>query len=128
MKYNGRLLFADGWGYSMTDVRGPEFPPPEDPEELLRLRVAYWSIRRKQVIAEYNYLHRMISEMRIAQSSRSVPLQQRFTWVDEDGSLKSTTANLDLNELEQGRLRWLRDDILHCGLQLEKLIGAATHE
>lgn len=50
------LLFPDGWSYSATSHRGPEWPPPDDPQqhwEQVRLywRLARLGIRRELVVA-----------------------------------------------------------------------------
>lgn len=45
-EWSGRCWFPDGWSYSAFDHRGPEWPPPVDPEELRQVQIKYWTQRR----------------------------------------------------------------------------------
>ena len=53
----GRLLFPDGWSYSSTDYKGPEWPPPAGAEQLAELLRAYWDGRLAEVERQQSIDH-----------------------------------------------------------------------
>jgi len=122
VQFEGRLLWADGWGHSATDYRGPEYPPPEDPVELARLARAYWQERRRMVTAERRLLSARLENLESLQRGRSVALQQRELAVDErSGTASVVTGDLDLSAL-RGRLAWLGQDAADCERKLTELV------
>lgn len=122
VRFRGRLLFPDGWFYSLRDKAGPEWPPPSDPKELNQLLVSYWLIRLQWVQVEYRSLQQTILNLREAQRLRSAPLQQTVVLYDDDGRLaKISVADVNVDDLEQGRLAWLREDIYNCQIKLQEL-------
>ena len=48
VEHEGKILFRDGWQYSIESYKGPEYPPPEDPWAVHWLKVAYWERLKKQ--------------------------------------------------------------------------------
>lgn len=74
--HKGRQLFADGWRYSLTDHAGPEWPPPDDPKELLQLRLAYWRRRLTISANAAEVLGRKLRAMEDVQRAKDLPLQQ----------------------------------------------------
>jgi hypothetical protein len=125
--FKGRLLFPDGWTYSNSSHAGPEWPPPDDPEELRKLLLAYWLIRRKVCLNERDHLFNLIQQLKESQRQRSAPLQQRLvmTLEGEDGKQRKKFSFGDVNpeqlEAEGGRLWWLRQDVQDCESRIEEL-------
>ena len=60
----GRSLFEDGWGWSATRVSGPAYRPPQAPGEMLRVKLAYWEIRRRQTAELANRLRGVLADPR----------------------------------------------------------------
>ena len=60
----GRSIFEDGWGWSATRVSGPGYRPPQAPGEVLRLKLAYWEIRRRQTVDLANRLRAVLADPR----------------------------------------------------------------
>lgn len=125
VEHGGRLLFADGWRYSMTDHAGPEWPPPSG-ADFKELQRAYWNKRLALVEVERGRLQRTIGELQQLQDQRRVPLQQRtIVWSDdyaEDGHRMATVncSDVQLMPLQQ-RLKLLTADVAHCGKMLKEL-------
>jgi len=125
----GKLLFPDGWQYSLTSYAGPEFPP-ESPERAKALSRIYWRRRLSIVKREYNLLRGRYMALKALQATKSAPLQQRTRWPGSaDGTTQSpdgrtagwgTVENVDWLAIEQ-RLEWLKADIEHCQNQLQEL-------
>jgi len=84
IKYAGRLLFPDGWGYSATSYQGPEYPPPEDAGELGLLQLQYWIVMADRLWQEKKSLDNRIRALEQWQQTRSMPLQQRIIYQDRD--------------------------------------------
>lgn len=120
--WKGKLLFPDGWTYSCKSREGPEWPPPAKPEQLHELQICYWLTRLSIVQAEFNTLQDMLINLRQLQASRSLPLQCSTSVYDEElGSHRAVAVPLNLDEIEHGRLAWLREDIAMCQDQLRQL-------
>ena len=122
VKYKGRVLFPDGWTYSASELAGPEWPPPTDPEELRKLQLAYWLIRRGMVRDEHHVLKTTVEFLADLQSKKSAPLQHKhFVYNDETGrhSLQSDAVNVA--EMRAGRLKWLEDDLVECEERIHQL-------
>ena len=114
VKYEGRLLFRDGWGYAPDNYQGPEYTPPKDERELRRLQTAYWTIYKKRLEDELLVVSRQIDTLRDWQESRSLPLQQRIMYVDRDSNNNPVakigpTEDMDLSGLQrkEGDLSYL---------------------
>ena len=124
--YGDHLLFADGWRYAKANLRGPEYPPPADPAERHDLAIAYWRERLRLVKIERDGLRALVRNLRQTQDQRSAPLQQASViWDDEanDGKVAKIrrTAVLRVEDIEQGRLRWLEQDVVDCKAKLQEL-------
>lgn len=119
--YRGRLLFPDGWTYSSTDYAGPEWPPPDDPAELLAVQSSYWRRRRGIVRRECVTLQLAVQSLAEMQGCKSVPLQQVVQIRDsETNKLVTSRRPLDLEALK-GRLTWLEEDVAECNRHLAEL-------
>ncbi len=103
-----RLLFSDGWQYSLASYQGPEYPPPELEKRLNELQLTYWQIYSKKIEDEANALHRQIVSLEEWQNTRELPLQQRVvykTW-DDDGKLTSVSFESEDLDLEPLRAKY----------------------
>lgn len=111
LTHRGRLLFPDGWTYSATDYAGPEWPPPEDERELVKLLLAYAVLRQQAVRAELVDARSRRDGALAASATRAVPLMVRTYYRDpETGTVASRTGPLDMTALEE-RVRWLESDL-----------------
>lgn len=121
--YKGRLLFADGWMYSATDYRGPEWAPPEDEGELRKLQLHYWLVRRRIVDLEHRQLWTVIKQIKETRASRSAPVRAETTTfaADDQGKMKMTRQEVDEVQWERTRLKWLKDDISNCERMIERI-------
>lgn len=107
-----RLLFSDGWQYSSTSWKGPEYPPPDDGAERAALVRTYWGLRKSAVSITLAEVSEKLRAMEALQGSRSAPLQQRTVHRDPaTGKRTVTTEPVNLDEL-RGRVEWLRADLL----------------
>lgn len=136
VEWEGRLLFEDGWMYSATSYRGPEFPPPPtekdgkpDPKgiaDLLVLKKIYWRRRKTIVQAALNQVADVIEQFEQDQRVRKVPLQVKRWEKSEDGAFGWATSELDLEPLRLRRTE-LETDLEHCNKRLEELNQNAEH-
>lgn len=109
--FRGRLLFRDGFMYSASDYSGPEwFPDAAEVEELAR---QYWSIRLKIVRAKAVELTAEAKNLVSDQYGRSVPLQTRSSYVDDDGKRIHIAADVDRAAVVE-RIKWLVEDAKEC--------------
>lgn len=122
VRWKGLLLFQDGWRYSAKHKSGPEYPPPNDTEQLHYLKTYYWLTRLNIVTAERNMLRDTVVGLRALQRNHHLPLQQQTSVYDELSGRHAYKAQiLDIDELEHGRLAWLEQDVLDCQRQLQQL-------
>lgn len=127
VRFRQKLLFPDGWTYSLKSKEGPEWPPPSDSERLHRLQMSYWLTRLSLVQTEFNTLQDILTNLRSLQRSRSLPLQVVSTVYDEEqGKYRRAALPLNLDEIENGRLAWLHDDIAQCHSKLRELESVHT--
>lgn len=121
VSYRGRLLFPDGWTYSSSDYAGPEWPPPDDPAELLAVQSSYWRRRRGIVRRERDELRLAVQSLAEMQRCKSVPLQQVVQMRDSETNQRVTSRKpLDLDGLK-ARLAWLEEDVAECDRHLAEL-------
>lgn len=113
----GRLLFPDGWRYSATDPRGPEWLPPEDPAGLRSLRRVYWTRRREIVRADAADLRHRLRRLEDLASVRSLPLVSVGYEADDEGRARRVSRELDVGALA-ARLAWLEADLEQCDREL----------
>lgn len=122
--FKGRLLFQDGWIYSSTDYKGPEWGPPEDPKELCLLKVCYWRQRRHRVRVELEHTRDVLTELMELQRTKSVALQQSYASIDEEtGKRKVHSRDLDLSDIRKGRALWLEQDLVECDARISEILG-----
>lgn len=117
VKWRGRLLFRDGWTYSSTDYAGPEWPPPTDAIELMRMRRAYWVLRKRVILVELEQAKAMAEGLRLLQLAKSAPLQQRIQTVDENGQAVTTSIEVE-SRYGADRVEWLRGLLAECDREL----------
>lgn len=120
LRYGRRLLFPDGWTYNGFDQAGPEWPPPSDALTLCRLQRDYWKLRLNIVRTEYNVLFDLITNLRAMQRQKSVVLQTTTVVRDDNNVSRLVTQSVNLDDLEQGRLAWLKQDMVDCQTQLSQ--------
>jgi hypothetical protein len=122
--WRGRLLFRDGWTYSSTSYRGPEWPPPESAAECAALVTAFHKVRLAFLRVEHRTHSELLAELRRMQGARHVPLQHKTVIVDDEGRKRVVRAALSLREFE-GRVEWLERDIAECEAALKEVSDAA---
>lgn len=137
LTHGGRLLFPDGWTYSATDWKGPEWAPPEDPIALAMLVRRYWKLRRVAVLEALTQARLTLASCVEAQSARSATLQQIIKYMDPDtGRLTTVERPLDLEGMEQ-RVESLRLELMqaeehiveeNCRLKLLRMGDEVVHE
>lgn len=113
------LLFCDGWMYSSTSYEGPEYPPPTDKKLLNELQLYYWKRRSKIVKRELDALTNMLSQIRDATLSRSLPLYQRTEYRGDDGKLVVGSDRIDLTVINK-RMDWLKNDLENCKIWIAR--------
>ena len=126
VEFEGRLLWQDGFTHGKNDYKGPEWPPPQDPRELLRLKAAYWTRRRKIVDDQRIQLKTEIEHLRLVQNRRSAPLQQTVFIRNEEAAAgeplyRCENRDLDLVTMLE-RLKWLTEDVILCDENLNNLV------
>lgn len=121
VQWKGRLLFLDGWMYSSTDYKGPEYPPPTDQHKLRHLKRMYWTQRRFAVRFTVNEVAARLEAIEQMQDGRSVPLQQttRF-WDDDLKKWQVVKGPVDTTTIKY-RLQHLQADLVVCDQMLEEL-------
>ena len=124
VEHGGRLLFADGWTHSASSYRGPQFPPPANPDELAELQRAYWQKRLATVEAMRAELQARLQDLEQLQKVLGSPLMAkvRYQTEDDEGRLVTVrgTAPVDTKAHEE-RLRGLALDVAHCWKMLNEL-------
>lgn len=123
--FKGRLVFQDGWTYSGTDHRGPEWPPPDDERARLLLQKVYWLVRRKVSGRERNALRDAVAGIKELQATKSAPLQQLVevrvrSKHTGQRRIRRSAEDVDIKALEL-RLRDLVADLDLCDEKLEEL-------
>jgi hypothetical protein len=119
--WKGRLLFMDGWQYSSTDYRGPEYPPPTDEYQLRHLKRMYWTQRRFAVKFTVNDVAARLEAIELQQEGRDQPLQQTTRYYDDDMRKWVTIKGPVDTTLLKARLQFLRQDLVVCDQMLEEL-------
>ena len=128
--HRGVLLFADGYRYSRTDYRGPEFPPPDNPAERTELLRTYWTERQRIVTHRVRLLQERRETMLRDIRARSAPFVGiiRYMARDEAGNRKLVVERGPLDpSIFDGELAWLAADLAECRNRLQELSdGNAT--
>jgi hypothetical protein len=118
--YRGRLLFPDAWQYSATDHAGPEWPPPDDKAERVRLMRAYWKLRRNAVRKTLPAARARLDHLQELVATHDLPVLQRVTTWDpgagDGGAPVSRVTEVDLEAARQ-HVAWLERDLLVCDLR-----------
>lgn len=126
VEHGGKLLFRDGWTYSLTTYEGPEWPPPTDFAELDALITRYWVIRLRLLTPIAMQLAEDLRRIKELQESKSLPLQHHVTYEDDRGARKREVRPFDVTRHEE-RLKWVRDDIRECNERLKELEAAGAN-
>lgn len=122
VKSGGRLLFPDGWTYSSSDIKGPEWPPPDDNVKLGVLLMRYWKVRRIIVMQERDSLRDLIQGIEALQATKSVTLKSsQLVYDDESGKQVKVSSDINVSDLKAGRLAALEADVHNCDEQLRWL-------
>ncbi len=119
VEYTGRLLYPDGWGYSLTEYEGPEFHPPLDNRELDILILNYWLIRRSNLHTLLLKCEHELKQLVDMQASHSLPLQQ-IVRIQEGDRTRKHYKPLTTNTLEQ-KIDWIRLDLVECDKRLKEI-------
>lgn len=117
VSYQGRILFPDGWTYSATDFKGPEYPPPEDKLQLWEMQKAYWIIRKAMLLVEFSDLKVKAECIVELQSVKDAPLMFLQTTIKEDGTKEKLSQEFDLTILID-RLDFLTQQITVCDREI----------
>lgn len=119
--HNSRLLFPDGWTYSIDDYAGPEWPPPDNPVELARLRLIYYQRRLDIVQEELRNMTTILHNIEDLQRVKSVQLKQTIATFDEaTNNIKSETVPIS-TVLVKKRIEWLSKDVDNCKSTINSL-------
>lgn len=100
VEYKGRQLFSDGWMYAIKDYAGPEWPAPADPRECRRLVIRYWLTRSKILRRMSRELRNSYDNLKVLQSTKSVPLQATVSYYNEQGQLQKEIKDIEFGMLE----------------------------
>jgi len=122
MVHHERLLYKDGWMYSLHDASGPEWAPPDDVEELQKLKKVYWTTRKGLATSELLYLRKQQTLLTDLQESKSMKLQLFSKEIDPETEQRKT-VDAPFNEL-QARIDLLTHDAQECDQHLEELANS----
>ena len=121
VEVDGKLVLPDGWSYSSTAYEGPEWPPPKDEAEFVRVMTAYWNERRGIVSDELKLLQNTRRSMVDQMVNRSAPLMKKVRVFDEVAEKHRWQADeLNLDAVDE-RISWLKADLENSVHELEKL-------
>ncbi len=113
--HRGRILFRDGWSYSESSHKGPEWPPPEDEAEYLELVRDYWRLRKLAVNRQLIEEREKVRKLKELKTTKSAKLQQRTVIVGTDPDTGRATRTVIRNEFDEfamdERVRLLEEDL-----------------
>lgn len=119
VNHGGRLLFPDGWTYSRTDHKGPEWPPPTDPTRLEELRQAYWKARLEKAEQDWESVNRVYQNLSEMSRNRSVSLKIGVRVFDEEtNGYRRGVSDVDLDAIEDEVLM-LKEEVEECKTHLK---------
>ncbi len=99
--FESRLLYEDGWMYAY-DHRGPEYPPPEDRAERMRLRKAWINIRRAVLAQRHADLKAFLALVRVEMLTRPLPLHIQHVAPDPDSETGFSVTSAPLTDDKEG--------------------------
>lgn len=115
----GRLLFSDGWTYSRTDHKGPEWPPPSSPGELAELQKVYWGIRLRKAELDYADAKRIYENLEGMTRSRSGTLKTKIRYFDEETNrYRRGVTDVNLDSMKDEVLI-LKEEVEECQKHLK---------
>lgn len=116
-----RQLFQDGWMYSLSSYSGPEWPPPEDPKELVKLQQVYWNTRWNRARIELEALKGRYEGLRGLQDNKSQPLQQTLLVKDPETGKTRREVTPWNPKLFETLIRILEADVQEADSKLKAL-------
>lgn len=119
--HRGRALFQDGWTHALTSYRGPEWPPPEDPDKLRELQIAYWEIRSEELRQERQEIGDVYEQVDRMEQEFDAPLFHRVT-ERQNGRKVTRNERVDLQGIKL-RLEHVDAQLLEAGEKLSTLRG-----
>lgn len=118
VNWRGRLLFPDGWTYSRTEYRGPEWPPPEDEVELAEMRKDYWQLRVQKAEDDLKEVRRLYENLKEQQEVRSAPLKYGTRFYDEESQgFRRGVSDVNLPAIRD-EVTLLEQEVEECKTQL----------
>lgn len=123
VEVGNRILFRDVWMYAM-DYAGPEWPPPADPIELLKLQREYWKRRRDKLKSRRDAMAASLQSLVELQQGKSLPLQHSVaqTVIQDDGSHLMVAMPEEINwDTLRLQIKELNEDLLECERELAAL-------
>lgn len=120
VEVGGRLLFRDGWTYSLTDYEGPEWGPPLNHTELDELVYNYWRARREKLLPLLATLTHRLQQFKDLSATRSLPVQQVVIVNTAQGKRRGYQP-LSTKPLED-KVGWVRKDIEECEVRLKEIM------
>lgn len=111
----GRLLFPDGWQYSLDNYEGPEYPPQSE-EEAEALATVYWRRKQRIVYGEWVRLKRTLAQLELMRDTRSAPIQQKYLSYNDTAEgprMGMVSCPVDFRAI-RGRIDQLQADLNEC--------------
>ncbi len=119
-----RLLYRDGWEYSLNNLAGPEWAPTK--ETIHKLKITYWQTREDLVTQELALLKQQIKMLGDFQQLKDQLLKVfTYEYNEDSGTTKRVTINLNLSHIE-ARISWLKEDLTDCNSELNSLNNVAN--
>lgn len=121
--WRGVQLFRDGWTYSTTDYQGPEWPPPSDRLELLRMQRAYWLLRKREVRKAHFEHEQLLKSLELASATKSLPLRKKVIRKAEDGRMRQLLGEEDIVDTKPLKVTidLIEIDLLECDANLKEI-------
>lgn len=130
IRHGNRLLFPDGWTYHALDHKGPEWPPPENANNLRALQIKYWDLRLAMIQSQRQRIEGDLRALDEMQRARAIPLYEKKSFREEtaDGTtLKMESRPIDTTLLTE-RLVWLSVEADKCVTKLKELHDATQRQ
>jgi hypothetical protein len=115
-----RVLYRDGWMYSLSNVAGPEWPP-ENEIQKKELQEIYWLARKSASQNELGWLRKQLRGLSNFQDCKSGKLQvYTYRFNEETGERRRETIDLDLDSV-QARIDWVTSDLESSEKELKEI-------
>lgn len=114
MEWKGRLLFPDGWTYSISSESGPEYPPPSTELALLELKRQYWILRKQITASELKFRQQALVDVKHAMETHTATLFHTWTTFNSELKTKETHSEaIDIAAMERGVFE-IQKDLDEC--------------